>query len=182
MFVLRLKMLVFGSVILVFGTNVPAQDNPIEFGIDGGVSLTFIDKTEGNAKSIQIPLQRMRVGFFTSESFALETSAAISVIDVGSNTVTQIEIGLAAHSHFSKKHNETRPFFGPVGGFRLINFGSGGGSIKRLGIGSELGVKFPLSHQLAARIGLIAMRWFETDRLLGITQVSVSVGLSFLTK
>src|SRR5260221_7014034 len=83
------------AAVLLASTEARAQ-NPIELGIDAGVSIGLGDNS---VTVINIPAQAFRIGFFFDDNMSLEPKLALNTITGSGNTFTSylFELGLLYH-------------------------------------------------------------------------------------
>src|SRR5437764_4044072 len=83
------------AAVLLASIEARAQ-NPIELGIDAGVSIGLGDNS---VTVINIPAQAFRVGFFFDDNLSLEPKLALNTITGSGDTFTSylFELGLLYH-------------------------------------------------------------------------------------
>ncbi len=180
MFSSRVTTTILASILLMFGGNLMAGDRPIELGIDAGLSVVIIDDLDESISNFDIPIQAFRVGFFATARCSVEPRFALASTEEGDYRFTTINFGIAGHFHSSADRDQARFYFGPSIG--LSHFRVSSIAESQMSVGGDIGMKAPVLDRLATRFEVSVDRWFETDRFRGLTQVTLSVGLSFFTK
>jgi hypothetical protein len=162
--------------ITLLGTTVPAaraQARPIELGVDAALQVGL---DEPRVTVISIPIQRFRVGFFTSPRTSIEPMLAINHFSVEDVDVTTISIGVGVLLHMTPDRTRSQIYFRPFGGFTSISGDAGSESGGNLGLG--LGLKTPFADRLATRLEAFLAHEFEGST----TSIGVLFGLSFFPR
>jgi hypothetical protein len=153
--------------------------NPIEFGIDGGVTF-YLGDISGNV--ITIPVQDLRVGFLVSPRWEIEPRFDLTSVhgDGFSQTVYSIVLGALYQPAGDRvgKGLYGRPFVGLTGS---RDSGGGNSTSSRNGLaGIGLGLKLPWNdRRLATRMEANYTHWFGDG---GTNAIGVLIGLSFFTR
>ena len=158
---------------------------PIELGVDASIGTD--DLTD--ATSIQVPLQRLRVGFFVSPRLSVEPGLVLTHTSGDGVSFTSFggDVGLLAHlTGVPTGRTRTpgvfvRPFVGLSRSSFDIDAGTSG-STTQANVGAGLGVKLPVGDRLAWRLEGAYTRALKTDDLPAINAFALTVGLSFHTR
>ena len=123
--------------------------NPIEFGIDGGLSFGTSSPT---VTVISLPVQDFRMGFILNNTWEAEPRFGLTSVHQSGNSLTsyQLALGVLWHpgANPTGKGIYVRPFLGIAGASV-----SGGGSDSNGLLGIGLGAKLPFaSRRLATRL------------------------------
>jgi hypothetical protein len=153
-----------------------AQANPIELGVDAALAIGLDDP---RVTTIAIPLQRFRVGFFTSPTRSFEPTLSINYVSIEDGPdFSVITLGLGVLFHLSPDRTRTQTYLRPFGGFTTA---SNGGSDTSPHLGFGAGFKNPFANRrLATRLEAFLQHVFDEPD--GITSVGVLFGLSFFTR
>ena len=158
---------------------------PIELGVDAAISTDDVT----DATTIQVPLQRLRVGFFVSPRLSVEPALAFirASGDGGSATSFTGDVGLLAHLAGVPTGRARTPslFVRPFVGLTRASFDfddDTDGSTTRANAGVGLGVKLPVADRLAWRLEGVYTRAFKSDEFPAANAFALNVGLSFHTR
>jgi hypothetical protein len=155
-------------------SSASAQARPIELGIDAAVQVFLEDP---RVTLVSIPVQQVRVGFFTSPTVSVEPTLAINVLRVEGFNVTQIGLGLGVLFHTSPDRTRPQTYFRPFFGVNSLSGGGESDSAGLLGIGA--GIKSPFLPRLAGRFEGFLEHHFDDG---GVTSIGVMFGLSFFPR
>lgn len=160
-----------------------AQGRPVELGMDGAVSWSFVDDVGGVASNTvqtwAFPVQRLRMGVLLAERFQVQSTLAFAVADFGEISTVRFTVGLAGSYQLTGNGPRSGLF---VSGGGALNLLSQNGSDAQWTVGGGLGYRVPLGGRLALRPALEIGRSFASGLRLGNTTVSGLVGLSFFTR
>jgi hypothetical protein len=121
-----------------------------EVGVDAGVTFGL---GTPSTTSVDIPVQRIRMGFFVSPVLSIEPSLALSSTSFGGGggSLTAYDIGVAALYHFSPsrmmRQFYVRPFIDFLGQPKGLTNGTDSG----IAFGGGLGAKFPINDRFSSR-------------------------------
>lgn len=159
------------------------QSRPIELGIDGAISYSFVDEAvDQEADNIQtwaFPLQRFRGAFFVTDGLQAQATSGFEVADYGEVSTVRFALALAALYHLGGDRIRSGPYVSFGGGLNLL---SDVGSDTQWSLGAGFGFKLPIADRLSLRPALQLSRSFESDQRFAATTVSAVIGLSFFTK
>jgi hypothetical protein len=178
------------ALVTVLPSSVVAQPTGVlEFGLDAGFAVSFIDDEEDAVVAVGLPsadfsrlLQNLRVGYFTTPAFEVETSLGFSYLSQGGDSVWRLGLGLDGLYHPGGTGEL------PAGGSFFVRFGglvdvigNDSNTNTQLGIAAGLGTKLPLGPRWALRAEAGGARRFEADDQRGRWDLVGSVGFSFFT-
>ena len=178
----RIGIIVCATVLLV-SAEARAQ-NPIELGIDAGVSIGLGDNS---VTVINIPAQAFRIGFFFDDNMSLEPKISLNTITGSGNTFTSylFEVGLLYHFYRETVGRRVYPPTGLRSAFYVRPFagivGTSGGDPSNTDavLGAGIGMKVPLVSRLASRFEAnFAHRFGDASQ----NQIGLLAGLSFFTR
>jgi opacity protein-like surface antigen len=179
------SFLTAGALALLIAAPAQAQ-YPIELGMDGGLVWTSPD-VDGmdSTLDVSLPFQYVRVGFFINDHFSIEPALGFDRQDFGDDfTLTQLSLLASGLYHFSPSRTQPQFYLQLAGGLGYVSFSddvdSESDSQWSLGFGG--GVKLPMMNRLAARLGVLYLRHFESDFMPDANQIRGQVGLSFYTR
>jgi hypothetical protein len=169
---------------LVLSTTAGAQRSSSmykpspEIGVDAGISF---DLSSGGGTSIDIPAQRIRMGFFLSPALSIEPTFALhsESSDIGRTTIYDVGVGALYHFSTSRAANQfyLRPFVGIIGVSSKFNGPpASSGSDSQTYFGAGAGIKVPLRDRIASRF---EANFAHTD---GADAIGLLAGLSFYTR
>jgi hypothetical protein len=179
------SLLIAGALAVIVAVPVQAQ-HPVEIGMDGGVVWTSPD-VEGvdSTFDVTLPFQLLRVGFFISDQFSIEPMVGFDRQDFGDDfTFTQANLLASGVYHFTPSRTQSQLFGQLTGGLSHVRFSDADESETDTQwlIGLGAGVKIPMMDRLAARLGVLYLRAFESDFMPDMNQIRGSVGVSFYTR
>jgi hypothetical protein len=120
---------------------------PIEFGVDGGVTIGFDDPS---TTVVSIP-QAVRVGFFMTDRVSLEPRFSFNSFSQGGVSVRSYALELGALFHPGGYRTGSRIYIRPFVGVEGV--GGTGGSDNDVYLGGGVGVKLPFAdRRFAARL------------------------------
>jgi hypothetical protein len=147
---------------------------PLEFGIDGGVTVLFAEPD--NVILVGIPVQDFRVGFFWSNAISIEPRFHLTSISSGDASLQEygFELGVLFHPGDSRMGSGLylRPFAGIVGFNGDGDIGENDGYL-----GAGVGVKLPFGdRRFATRLEANFAHQFDDG---GSNRLGLLFGLSF---
>ena len=170
-------------VFLVSWNRGYTQTRPVELGIDGAISYSFVDDTGGqesdDVQTWAFPLQRFRAAFFLTTALQAQATTGFEVADYGEVSTVRFALALAALYHLTGDRTRSGLYVSGGGGLNLL---SDVGSDTQWAVGAGLGFKYPIGDRLSLRPALELSRSFETVQRFAATTVSAVIGFSFFTK
>jgi len=160
-----------------------------EFGIDAGFNLSILDEQD-NILTFGLPatdfgsfLQNLRIGYFTSETFEIESSIGLSYLSQSNAKFWRLGLTMEGVYNFPRGSDPSDENAIPFlrGGGILTVWGDDDETLTQLGLGLGVGTKLPLGSQWALRLEIGGARYFENDDFLSHWDVNGSVGFSFFT-
>lgn len=171
-----LRAVVAGALALTAAGSAEAQ---VEIGVDAGLTSTRIDGSEFAVVQTEIPVQRLRAGFFIAPGVQLEPSIGYSRVEFDGVGSTTMQLGTDLVFHIGR--NPFAPQLYVAGGPSLLRTDFGAGEDTQVGIGGDVGLKVPAGRWMAVRFGVGYTRWLESDTLLGADEVGAFFGFSVFT-
>jgi hypothetical protein len=172
------RIAVFAAVMLavVLPTAARAQ-TPVEIGVDGGLSTTL---DSPRLTSLSIPLQRIRIGFFTSPRVSIEPYGALNYGSLEGISFTDFNFGTGLLYHFGAARSAPQPYVRP---FLELEHNSSSSDRETRGttafaLGGGIGVKVPIANRFAWRFEAALAHTFEADDIRASTSLSGIFGLS----
>ena len=174
-----------GALALVIAAPAQAQ-YPVEIGMDGGLIWTSPD-VDGMDSTLDaaLPFQYVRAGFFINDHFSIEPALGFDRQDFGDDfTLTQLSLLASGLYHFSPSRTQPQFYLQLAGGLGYISLSDDTDreSDTQWALGFGGGVKLPRMNRLAARLGVVYLRHFESDFMPDANQIRGQVGLSFYTR
>jgi len=173
----RIAVIATAILAVVLPSAAHAQ-TPIEIGVDGALSTTF---NSPRVTDLSIPVQRLRVGFYTSPRVSIEPYGALNYGHIEGSSFTSVNFGVGGLYHFGAARSAPQPYVRPFA--ELLHhsssseFGSGGTTAFALGGG--IGVKLPIANRFAWRLEAALSHTFDQDNVVrGATNLSGIFGLS----
>jgi hypothetical protein len=172
------------AVIAVLALSSPALaqgGNPIELGIDGALSYGF---DSPHITTLSIPVNRLRVGFFTSPRVSIEPYGSLDYSHVNDNSSSFLNLGVGGLYHFGVARNAPQPYVRPFAELFHTSFDGNNGSTSStaFALGGGVGVKIPIANHFAWRLEGALRHAFEHDNIDSSTAFSAFFGLSFFTR
>jgi hypothetical protein len=171
-------------VIALVALSSPARGqggNPIEIGLDGALSYGL---DSPHITTVDIPVQRLRVGFFVAPTISIEPFGALNHTSVNGNSSTNLDIGAGALFHFTAARTAPQPYVRPF--LEIVHSSFDGNassaSTTATALGAGVGVKFPLANRFAWRLEGALTHVLSHDELGSSTGLSALFGLSFFTR
>lgn len=143
-----------------------------EIGFDAGVTFAL---GNGGGTLIDIPAQRIRMGFFLSPALSVEPTFGLTSVSGGGTSFTQYNVGVGALYHFSASRASNQVYVRPFVSIQGVST-TGGGSKSDAYFGVGLGVKVPLRDRIASRFEANFQHGNGTDF------IGLLAGLSFYTR
>ena len=141
-----LRLWLLALVLNAVPATVEAQGAPIEWGVDGGVTISF----DPTVTIVSIPVSQVRAGFFFSPTLELEPRLGLLSISGSGERFTQIQLDLGLLMHFGASRLQTQTYLRPFVGVSSTDVDDGdsatGGSA---GIG--VGWRLPIGSRFAFR-------------------------------
>lgn len=176
-----------GVMALAFGVVLAgplvAQSKAVEFGLDAGFAAQL---TDPKYSTIELPLQRFRIGFMVSDRFEIEPSFGVNWLKFSDldDALTTINAELGALVHFTTDATKARPYLRPYLG--VSHAAAGGESQTQFVAGAGLGIKIPIQSvsKFAFRLEAGYGHGFEkaSDDIGASDNIQLLFGFSFLTK
>ena len=163
-------------MVLVAAGSASAQ---MEIGVDAGLTSTRIDGSELSVVQTDIPVQRLRVGFFVTPGVQIEPSIGYSRVEFDGVGQTTLQVGTDLVFHIGQ--NPYAPQLYVAGGPSILRTDFGAGEETQLGVGGDVGLKVPVGGWMALRLGVGYTRWLESDTLLGADEGGAFFGFSVFT-
>lgn len=166
--------------VLLVPFGLAAQERPIEVGIDGGLTFALVSDSE-DATTISIPESTFRLGFFLSDRTELETPISFQRVSVEDFSLTTFSLTPQLLIHLGDDGG-ARPYVRFGGGLRLVREGGPEGSdtATQWQAGGGVGIKLPVSEAAFVRLEGNLDRAFESDDLLGSTNIGLRVGIGMV--
>jgi hypothetical protein len=165
-----------GLLVLLAAGSASAQ---VEIGFDAGLTSTRIDGSDLTVVQTDIPVQRLRLGFFVSPGVQIEPSIGYSRVEFDGVGQTTLQVGTDLVFHIGQ--NPYAPQLYVAGGPSLLRTDFGAGEETQVGVGGDVGLKVPVGGWMALRLGVGYTRWLESDTLLGADEVGAFFGFSVFT-
>lgn len=178
------KLAVLGCLALAMtATAAEAQrgsSRPLEFGIDGGVTILFEDPD--NVTVVSIPVQDFRVGYFWTDRVSIEPRFHINSVSSGGVSVREYAFELGALFHPGGYRTGSGIYVRPFGGILGSSFDAPGDiddvSESDGYLGAGLGVKLPFGdRRFATRLEANFAHVFRDGD--GGNRLGLLFGLSF---
>ena len=198
MIVARLTNVALTAAVIVIPQLLGAQGagprRPIELGVDAALAYESSDPVDG--VSFNVPVPRLRVGFFLSDAVSLEPSLSFNYSratfnnpitgedNTFSSTGYEFDFGLLYHFSTDRTQKQVyiRPLIG-LNGFSSSDDDDNDNSASQVVFGAGLGVKLPATNRLATRLEAgFTHRSEDEPRLPSSNRIYASVGLSFFTR
>ena len=148
----------------------------VELGMDGFVGVRMYDFND--VFYMDLPVSSVRVGAYVSDRVALEPSLGFDLINVDSETLTQLDFDLGL-LFCMEDVGRTTPYFRVGGGVLLVN--SELPATTQFSAGLAAGVRIPTGDRFAVRLQIGIDRNFEGD-LVESTDLGGKIGFSFFTR
>ena len=175
----RQKFLSLVAITVFLTTTAPA-DAQVEIGVDAGVTSTRVDGASLDVVQVDIPVQRLRVGFFLTPTVQVESSVGYSRVEVDDIASSTLQLGADLVVHLSDNPYAPQVYFAAGPGLLRTDFGAG--EETQVGVGGDIGLKLPAGDWMAVRLGVGFTRWLENDTLFGADEFGIFFGASVFTR
>jgi len=152
----------------------------VEIGVDAGLSSTRVDGSRLDVVQVDIPVQRLRVGFFVTPTVQLESSLGYSRVEVDEIASSTLTLGTDLVVHLGADPYAPQVYI--AAGPSILRTDFGAGEETQLGVGGDIGLKLPAGDWISARLGVGYTRWLENDTLFGADEFGVFFGFSVFTR
>lgn len=158
--------------------------NPVELGIDGGISFGLNDP---KTTTIMLPAQQFRAGFMLDDKMELEPFGAFNYFSVsGGGSSTALGLGTGLLYHLSTVRTQPQVYVRPLAMLQFLSVNPGGAapssSTTQFGLGIGLGVKRPILDRLSWRFEGNLGHSFQSGNAPSQTSINLLAGLSFFTR
>ena len=147
------KHFLVAAALAALASPAAAQQAPVEIGVDAMASYFL---SGNHAKSLSIPVDRIRVGFSVTPNLSLEPSASLDIVAGDGFRLTDYSLGIGALYHFSTDRTRLQPYVRPfIEYFHSSATNSSGATVSSSGstlYGAGLGVKLPVNDRFAWRL------------------------------
>jgi hypothetical protein len=158
-------------------TTVPTTDNPVELGIDAGVSFGLDDP---HVTTVSIPGQHIRAGFFFGRQLEFEPSFGLDYIHASGVSQTRYEALVGMLYHFTPNRRASQLYVRPFVGFLGTNID--GSNETQAALGGGVGLKVPMYPRLSARFEANYTHTFSSGDADASNAIGLLAGLSFFTR
>lgn len=172
------------GLILLSRTSGAQTKGAFEMGYDLGLAFQVHDSkqgsfADGDVNSLDLPASTLRLGYFLEPHSELETRLGFASVSGSGPSVFDLAFGLDYARHFGdgSHHPYVR-----AGGRYSLRGSDQFDDMSQFGLDLGLGAKNGIGHQLATRFDFGMARYFESDRLAGHWDFSISFGISFFTR
>jgi len=174
---MRHSVLIATAILAVALPCAAQAQNPIEVGIDGALGTTF---DSPRITSLAIPVNQLRVGFFTSPRISIEPFGSLDYGSIEDSHFTSVDFGVGALYHFGAARSAPQPYVRP---FLQLDHKStssdfGGGGTTAFALGGGVGVKLPIANRFAWRLEAALAHTFEQDNVRASNSLFGIFGLS----
>ena len=169
------------ALVAVSATVAQAQQNPMEIGMDAQIGFGLGD-TDGTV--IQIPLQKVRVGFPIAPAMSLEPALAFVRGSSNGSSASGLDLDVSLLYHFATDRTANQFYVRPFLGVQRVAGDSdlGGDSSTSFVFGGAGGLKIPVMDRLAARLEAEFRKVNESDLIGESTVLGLNFGFSFFTR
>jgi len=179
---------ILAALTLLVTTGAWAQQGAVELGIDASVVFSMQSDLDGfeapNVTSVNVPEPRFRVGYFASDNVEIEGSVLFNYTKFEeSDGITAFDLAGGINYHFGVDPQASRFYLTAFGVWSMFDPGEGD-SLSQFGLGGGVGVKVPLTNQLAFRAEADYVYGFESadDGIPASSNIAGFFGFSFFTK
>jgi len=167
--------------VLALSSPVLAQNKgTIEIGLDGNLTAGL---DEPHVTTVNLPVQRLRVGYFISPRISIEPYGAFNWTHVSGADAVNLNLGVGGLYHFGDNPAATRWYARPFTEllYNHIDGDNGGSASSTTGaIGAGVGVKLPFAAQrFAWRFEGAFTQTFAHGGVDAQSSLSLFAGLSF---
>jgi hypothetical protein len=169
------------ALVLLVACKGLAQDRPVELGLDGSISFTFVSSGDGedseNLQTWAFPLRRIRAGAYLADAIQAQVSSGFEVADYGGVSTVRFSLGLAG-MYNPPGATPRRGLYVTLGGG--IDYLSDDRSDLQWLATAGAGYRFPIGRSVLLRPAFELARLFASDNRKSATNVAGLIGLSFL--
>ncbi|HWL40583.1 MAG TPA: outer membrane beta-barrel protein [Gemmatimonadaceae bacterium] len=146
---------------------------PIEFGVDGGLTVAFDDPT---VTLVSLPVQDFRVGFFMTDRVSIEPRFHLNSQSTDGGSFQEYHFELGALFHPGGYRTGSGLYIRPFGG--IVGFNSEATDDSDGYLGAGIGIKLPFSdRRFATRLEANFSHLFSEGD--GSNRLGLLFGLSF---
>lgn len=190
----RAVALVALSVCLLFPLTLSAQERPVEFGIDGGISVFMPDGDDAeNLTIVGFPnnsafgVTAIRFGFFVSPRVAIEPRLAVTRSSDGDCSSALLDLFPSVLYHFKDFDRISLPYVRAGAGLSHSRWdcGDDNDSDTQFGFGGGVGLKIPMAETAFIRLEAAYEKWLEQgdegnwdEFVRGYSALRLSIGIS----
>lgn len=158
-----------------------ATPQPIELGLDGGITFGL---ESPSTTTIELPGQRLRVGFFMRPNLSIEPAAGLTYIKSDDVSTLQLNADVGALYHFAASDAGRRFYVRPFVGLSHVSVGAedDDAATTQFQLGAGVGLKIPLTDRFRSRWEASLVHGLDSDEVSGGTAIRLTVGLSFFTR
>jgi hypothetical protein len=193
----RLSILVLAAAFVaphVSAAQDGSQRKPIELGMDASVMHETSDRVDATALSV--PVSRLRIGLFLTNTISLEPSLQFgysrvtfkNVLGRGdvTNSTSSYDVDLGLMVHFRPERTKAQPYVRPFLGIRgytsSVEGSQSDGSASQTSFGAAAGVKVPFADRLGGRFEVGYAHDAENrPQFAAANRLFLTFGVSFFT-
>ena len=176
---MRRLALVAIAVAALSSPGLAQSKGTTEFGLDGNLSFGL---DEPHITILNIPVQRLRVGYFISPRISIEPYGALNWTHIDGANSTNLALGVGGLYHFGDSTSSPRIYARPFAELLHNSIdGNNGGSISNTtgAIGAGVGVKIPFGKMFAWRFEGAFTQSFANGDIDAQSSLNAFFGLSF---
>ncbi len=182
------------GVCLLFPLTLSAQERPLEFGVDGGISVFMPDDEDAdNLTRVGFPsrsafgVTAIRFGLFVSPRVAIEPRLALTRSSDGDCSSTLLDLFPSVLYHFKDFDRISLPYVRAGAGLTHSRWdcGDDDDSDSQFGFGGGVGLKIPVAESAFIRLEAAYEKWVEQgdeenwdEFIMGYSVLRFSVGIS----
>lgn len=175
-----LRTAILTAILATAPVVAAAQDNPLEFSVDGGLDYTLHEFSD-NATRVLLPSRGFRFGVGMTARTAIEAFLAMTTGSAGDDSSTDLVFAPTLTYHFRDLSSDrARPYVNVSGAMSYLDASSGDLSAgdTQFGVGAGLGTKKPLrGGPVFLRLEGGLLYWAESDLRWSATQLRAVVGI-----